>query len=84
MYVTYNYRTSAYTIAMAIRRPGCRRKLKFAVIFKFMFVIIVHATPDADEAAVFAKDVIEDDDDWKTGPRFFKKEEKHQLPYSSP
>ena len=42
-----------------------------------MYVIVIteHATVDADyEAAVFAKDDIEDDDDWKTGPRFFKKE----------
>jgi len=42
-----------------------------------MYVIVIteHATADADyEAAVFAKDDIEDDDDWKTGPRFFKKE----------
>ena len=49
-----------------------------------MFVITVHAILDAvDKAAVFGKDVIEDDDERMTGPRFFKKEEMHRLLYSS-
>jgi len=34
----------------------------------------VHATVDADEeSAVFAEDDDEEDDAWKTGPRFFEK-----------
>ena len=34
----------------------------------------MHSITDADvEAAVFAKDAIEDNDDWKTGTRFFEK-----------
>ena len=54
-----------------------RNTFVIAVIYINMYVIVIteHATVDADyEAAVFAKDDIEDDDDWKTGPRFFKKE----------
>ena len=54
-----------------------RNAFVIAVIFINMYVIVIteHATVYADyEAAVFAKDDIEDDDDWKTGPRFFKKE----------
>ena len=45
--------------------------------FIFMYVIVIteHATVNADtETAVLPKDNFEDDDDRKTGPRFFKKE----------
>jgi len=73
MYVIYNHRTAAYTIAMAVvRRPGCRRtNVYFAVIYDFMFVIIMNATPDVDEAAVFAEDYIGEDDDWKDWASIF-------------
>jgi len=36
-----------------------------------MFVIILNATSDADEAAAFAKDDIEEDDDWKDWASIF-------------
>jgi len=52
-----------------------KTNVKFAVINNFMFVMIMNATSDDDEAAVFVKDVHEDNDDLKTGPAFLRKKD---------
>ena len=54
-----------------------KKEFVFAVIFIFILVINVHESLDIDD------DANEEDDDWKTGPRFLKKEVMHQVPYSS-
>ena len=72
MHVTLDYCTAVCTIAMTsvpyIAKTWLQKKeFTFAVIF--MFVINVHESLNAENT-----DAIEDDDDWKTGPRFLKKE----------
>ena len=46
-----------------------------------MFVIIMIATSKVDEAAAFAKDNIEEDDDWKDWTSIFEKKVMRQQPY---
>ena len=76
---------SPWQLCCMLRRPGCRStNVKIAVIYNLMFVVIMTATSDADEAAAFAKDDIEENDDWKDWPSVFWKKWKHQLPNSSP
>jgi len=71
-------------IVLAIKRHDCPVWREDLAAEERIFVIAVicifnvchhcneHATIDADdESAVFAKDDIEEDDDWKTGPQFF-------------
>jgi len=54
-----------------LRRPGCGRKnVLIDVIYKLMFVIIMNATSDDDEAGAFAKIDIEEDD-WKDWDSIF-------------
>ena len=56
----------------------------FDVIYYFIFVTIIHATPDADEAAAFPRNVIEDDDDLEDWASILRKRGDAPAPIFQP
>jgi len=81
MYVTLYYRTAVQLCIPSVlygAKTWLPKKEFFECCDLYLYVchhITEHATIDANESAVFAKDDNEEDDDWKTGPQFFKKVE---------
>ena len=82
LYVVITYGTAAYTIAMAtvpnVAKTWMQKKEFVIAVIYFYVLINLHESLDPDN-----DDANEEDDDWKTGPQFLKKEVMHQVPYSS-